>query len=124
MKFLLDQGLPISAAQQLNAIGWHVLHVADLGMSRATDVDILAYARAESLVIVTLDADFHAWLAVEYARDPSVVRIRREGLDGTALAQLLRDIRPHIEAQLNAGAMVTVTERALRVRRLPVLGSD
>lgn len=124
MKLLLDQGLPVSAVQKLNAIGWHVQHTSELGMSRATDSEILTYARADDFVVVTLDADFHALLAIEHAHEPSVIRIRREGLDGTALAQLLREICPQIEAQLHAGAIVTVTEHALRLRHLPVLSSD
>jgi hypothetical protein len=46
-----------------------------------------------------------------------VIRIREEGLDATALAALLQTI----EDALNIGALVTVTEQSIRVRRLPIV---
>ena len=52
---------------------------------------------------------------------PSAIRIRKEGLDATALAALLQGIWAGIEDALVDGAMVTVTERSVRVRRLPVV---
>lgn len=82
---LLDQGLPRTAAKILKEKGWDVLHTGDIGLSRASDNEILEYARAEKRVIVTLDADFHAILAVANDSEPSVVRIRQEGLKGRRL---------------------------------------
>jgi predicted nuclease of predicted toxin-antitoxin system len=60
-------------------------------MSRAPDTEILWRARGDSRVCVTLDADFHSLLATSGERGPSVIRIRREGLDATALAALLQN---------------------------------
>jgi predicted nuclease of predicted toxin-antitoxin system len=45
------------------------------------------YAREKGFVVVTLDADFHAIIAVENASTPPVIRIRREGMKAHALAQ-------------------------------------
>ena len=120
-RVLLDQGLPRSAAALLTAAGWDVMHVADIGMSRAGDSAILHRALAEARVCVTLDADFHALLANNEDCGPSVIRIRKEGLDAPALAALLQGIWAGIEDALEDGAMVTVTERSVRVRRLPVI---
>ena len=119
---LLDQSLPRSSAALLSEAGWDVIHVADIGMSRADDGDILRRALAEARVCVTLDADFHALLATRGEIGPSVIRIRKEGLDAIALAALLQRIWSGIEDVLEDGAMVTVTERSVRVRRLPVGG--
>jgi predicted nuclease of predicted toxin-antitoxin system len=66
--------------------GWDVIHVSEIGMSRADDVDILQRARAEARICVTLDADFHSLLAISSERGPSVIRIRKEGLDAPAVA--------------------------------------
>jgi len=48
MKLLLDQGLPRSACARLREFGHEVVHVGDVGMSRASDADILASADEES----------------------------------------------------------------------------
>jgi predicted nuclease of predicted toxin-antitoxin system len=120
-RLLLDQGLPWSTGALLRQSGWDAIHVSEIGMSRADDVDILQRARTEARICVTLDADFHSLLAISGERDPSVIRIRKERLDATALAALLQGIWPGIEDALNGGAMVTVTDRSVRIRRLPVV---
>ena len=122
-RILLDQGLPRSAAALLRQAGWDVIHVSEIGMSCADDADILQRARAESRVCVTLDADFHSLLATSGERSPSTIRIRKEGLDATALAVLLQGVWAKIADALNSGALVTVTERSVRVRRLPIMRS-
>ena len=120
-RLLLDQGLPRSTGALLAQAGWDVTHVSEIGMSRADDIDILERARTDERVCVTLDADFHALLATSGERGPSVVRVRKEGLDAGALAALLQTVWPDIESALADGAMVTVTDRSIRVRRLPIV---
>ena len=83
-RLLLDQGLPRSSAGLLTEAGWDVIHVADIGMSRAEDIEILRRAQTEARICVTMDADFHALLANGEESGPSVVRIRKEGLDAHA----------------------------------------
>ena len=122
MKRLLpDQGLPRSAARLLAEAGWDAVLVAVISMSRSDDGEIQRRALAEARVCVTLDADFHALLVTGGEHGPSAIRIRKEGLDGTALASLLQRIWTGIEPALEDGALVTVTEHAVRVRRLPVI---
>ena len=120
-RLLLDQGLPRSTAAMLRQNGWDVVHVSEIGMNRASDTDILEHARAGPRVCVTLDADFHSLLATSGKRGPSVIRIRKEGLDATSLAALLEAIWSRVEDALDNGALVSVTERSLRVRRLPIV---
>ena len=118
---LLDQGLPRSAAERLRAAGWSISHVRECGLEQAGDEAILEHARSHGLTVCTLDADFHALLAVSGSRGPSVIRIRREGLRGEELAALLQIIWPQVSEALQGGAMVTVTEHSIRIRRLPVV---
>ncbi len=119
-RILLDQGLPRSAVKILGIRGWDVLHTGDIGLSNASDREIIEYARKEGRIVITLDADFHAILAVENAREPSVIRIRQEGLRGDALAELIEKIWPKIQSQLETGALATVTEKSIRVRKIPI----
>src|SRR5882724_2537069 len=80
MRLVLDQGVPRDAASLLRELGHDCTHVGEVGMSRAADQEILAWAVSENATVVTLDADFHTILAVSGATAPSVIRLRRQGL--------------------------------------------
>jgi predicted nuclease of predicted toxin-antitoxin system len=118
-RVLLDQGLPRSAAQLLRAEGWDVVHVSEAGMSRSPDTEILKIAHDDNRTLVTLDADFHALLAVQGLARPSVIRIRWEGLGAQQITRLLMDIWPRVHDDIESGAMVTVDKKSVRVHRLP-----
>jgi predicted nuclease of predicted toxin-antitoxin system len=121
IRILLDQGLSRSAADYLRKIGWDVIHTAEANLSRSTDTEILEHARQSNRILVTLDADFHALLAVSNADSPSVIRIRQEGLRGPELADLLEQVMEKVNPQLQDGALVTVTRTTIRIHRLPVI---
>lgn len=123
MKLLLDQGLPRSAAGLLRTAGVGTIHVGEIGMSTANDRAILAEGQAEHRVVVTLDADFHALLALSGATAPSVIRIRREGLKAVGLVTVLEKVFEKWGEELELGAVVTVDENRSRMRRLPLLST-
>jgi predicted nuclease of predicted toxin-antitoxin system len=87
---VLDQGLPRDTASILRQGGHDCVHVGEIGMSSAADREIIAWAREHRRTVVTLDADFHAEMAVSRALNPSVIRLRFQRLDGPAVAQLVR----------------------------------
>ena len=94
--------------------------MGDRGLATAMDSTILDHGHREGMVVVTLDADFHALLALSGLSGPSVIRIRIEGLRGEALAKLLVSVLQICDDDLLKGAMVSVTENGVRVRLLPV----
>lgn len=120
MKLLLDQGLPRSAAKLLRDAGVDAVHTAECGLAAAPDITILDHARREERTVVTLDADFHALLAMRGDAAPSVIRIRIEGLRAEAVANLVQTILQQCSKELVKGAMVSVTSDRIRVRHLPV----
>lgn len=120
MRLLLDQGLPRGAAALLREAGWDAEHVGERGMARAEDSAILEVARQEQRIVITLDADFHALLAVSGNDTPSVLRIREEGLNSTAVANLIQRVFTLAHSDLEQGALVTVSNGKLRIKRLPI----
>lgn len=120
MKLLLDQGLPRSTVRHLAAAGIMAEHIGDLGMSQLSDEAILQVARERDAIAVTLDADFHQILALSHATTPSVVRVRMEGLKGEQMARILAQVLAIANAELAAGAVVSVTSGRIRVRQLPI----
>ena len=65
-------------------------------------------------------SDFHTHIAVENASAPSVIRIRIEGLKAHELALMIKNVTPLISEQLSSGAMVTIDEKSVRVRKIPL----
>ena len=118
---LLDQGLPRTTTLHLRKSGLEAEHASDIDLSTADDHTILEHALEHGQIVVTLDADFHAQLALSGAAGPSVIRIRIEGLRAEQLANLLVRVLEQAGDDLKSGAMVTVTESSLRVRRLPLV---
>lgn len=120
MKLLLDQGLPASTVNALTALGIESRHVSELGLSKAEDSYLLSVAFEENFVMVTLDADFHALLALGGLTKPSVIRIRIEGLKGHDLAEILHSVINQWEDEIAQGAAISVTVDAIRIHRLPL----
>lgn len=120
MKLLLDQGLPRSTARLLRETGIDTVHVSKIGYSTSEDAVILERGREEGSTVVTLDADFHTLLALSGDTSPSVIRIRIEGLKGETAANLIRTVLIQCEEDLKHGAVVTVEQTRIRVRRLPL----
>ena len=118
---LLDQGLPGTTPLHLRKSGLEAEHASDIGLSTADDRTILARALEHGQIVVTLDADFHVHLALSGAAGPSVIRLRIEGLKAPQLADLLVQVLKQCGDDLKSGAMLTVTESSVRVRRLPLV---
>jgi predicted nuclease of predicted toxin-antitoxin system len=121
MRLLLDQGLPRSTVHHLDAAGGRIRPCGGKGLATASDAKIIEFARQGGWIVVTLDADFHALLALSGAIGPSVVRIRIEGQRAGGLATLLVNVLKVCEDDLVQGATISVTENGARIRRLPLL---
>ena len=92
-------------------------------MQRAEDEEILAWAVERGCVLLTLDADFHALVAVRSLRKPSVVRLRREGCRAEAVVAILGPVLERYAQDLADGVLISVKEHRVTSHRLPVGGS-
>jgi predicted nuclease of predicted toxin-antitoxin system len=124
MHLVLDQGVPRDAAALLRSLGYDCIHVSEIGMSKSTDEEILAFSLGRKAVVVTLDADFHTILAVSGAIGPSVIRVRLQGLGAPETVALVRKVLAGFEADLARGSLITVKARKTTCHRLPVGNSD
>ena len=120
MRWLLDQGLPRSTAAFLQQASHDAVHVGEIGMAAAVDADILDRAASDRRVIVTMDADFHALLAVRRTTGPSVVRLREEGLRASEIADILDLLARTFPKQLENGCLMTFSNGKVRYRDLPI----
>lgn len=120
IRILLDQGLSPIAAAHLRATGWDAIHVIEVGLDRAEDIEILRYAAREGRACVTLDHDFHAHLALAQLNGPSVVLIRLDGLTSREQTELLLKVWKSCADEIAAGAAISIDGSSIRVRRLPL----
>jgi predicted nuclease of predicted toxin-antitoxin system len=120
MRLVLEQGVPRDAAALLRSLGHDCMHVGEIGMSNATDEEILAFSLERNAVVVTLDADFHAILAVSGAQGPSVIRMRLQGLGAPEVVEVVRKVLASFEAELKRGSLVTVKALKTTCHRLPI----
>lgn len=90
MKLLFDHNLPPSLVARLSTLFPQSEHVFVLGLDRASDLEIREYAKEQSFVIVTKDADFSD-LCVLRGFPPNIVWIRRGNCTTRDLEELLRE---------------------------------
>ena len=112
MRLVLDQGVPRDAATRLRGLGYECIHVGEIGMGKAADDEILAWSLGKNAIVVTLDADFHAILAVSGASGPSVIRLRIQGLGAQEVVELVQKVLAGFGSDLKRGSLVTVNRRA------------
>ena len=108
ISLVLDQGIPRDVAELLRALNYECVHVGEIGMWRAADEEILAFAVEQKAIIITLDADFHTMLAVSGSSRPSVIRIRMQGLRAPATSHLIQQALAAFPDDLQAGALLTI----------------
>jgi len=89
-------------------------------MWKAADEEILAWALRRDAIVVTLDADFHAILAVSGASGPSVIRLRMQALGAAEVVEVIQKVLVRFESELRRGSLVTVKTRKTTCHRLPV----
>ena len=104
----------------LRTNGHDAVHVAELGMKRAKDEDVMAHALREQRVVLTFDLDFGQILAASREMAPSVVMFRLSSARPEQVNVQRENALRDTSAALGAGAIVIVEDERCRVRKLPV----
>lgn len=120
MRFLADMGISPHSVRFLRTLGHEAFHLQELGLGRLPDAAILAKAEAEQSVVLTHDLDFGDLLAASQAALPSVVIFRRTDMRPATVNQQLVQVLDQYRVELQQGAILSVTNRRIRVRRLPI----
>jgi predicted nuclease of predicted toxin-antitoxin system len=120
MNFLLNMNVHRDMAAPLKKRGHVCRHVGDIGMSRVKDVEIIAEAKKSGEVIITHDLDYGHLLAFSGEKAPSVIILRLRNLQTEDVISRLDSIWKEIEAPLMEGAIVSLSDKSLRIRNLPI----
>jgi len=120
MKFLADMGISPRVVDELRQNGHDAVHLAEHGLNRMADGDILQKARQEDRIVLTHDLDFGELLAASGGNLPSVIVFRLKDMRAPNVSKHLFSIIHQQSESLNQGAICSVTEQKVRIRRLPI----
>ena len=120
MRFLVDNALSPSVAAGLQRAGHDTVHVRDLNMEASRDEEIFTYAARENRVLLTADTDFGALLASTGMATPSLILFRRTNKKPSDLLNVLLGNLGQLKEALDAGAIVVIEDRRIRIRALPI----
>lgn len=120
MKLLCDMPVSPRTVAFLKSLGFEATRVSNLGMSTATDAEIVRYARQEGFTILTEDLDFGAILGASSEVEPGVVILRVGNLATDQINERLRQVLiPAVTDEL-PNAVIIVERHRVRIRRLPI----
>jgi len=120
MRFLADIGISPRSAVFLRSLGHDAVHLRDEGLQRLSDESIVVKALAERRVILTHDLVFGRIVALSRGKLPSVITFRLTDMRAGEVNRRLDDVLSRFKPLLEEGALISVTDDAVRVRRLPV----
>lgn len=109
-----------SWVEVLRAMGVEAVPWSTVGDPRASDRNLLEYAKVWGYIVFTNDLDFGAILAASAASSPSVIQVRATDLTPAGLGPLVQSALRQYEEWLEAGALITIEAARSRARILPL----
>ena len=120
MRIVIDMNLSPKWAVFLGGEGFDATHWSDVGPANALDTTIMAYALAETAIVLTSDLDFGAILAATGGNAPSVMQIRAGDMSINAIGEQVVKALHQSAQPLVDGALITVTPDKARLTILPI----
>ncbi|MCX5804632.1 MAG: DUF5615 family PIN-like protein [Proteobacteria bacterium] len=122
MKLLVDMNLSPRWITLLQDNGFEALHWSNVGKATAHDTEIMSWAAANGYVVLTHDLDFSTILAATQGMAPSVVQVRAEDVSPDVIGGIITGALRQMKAELDAGALLSIDDKTMRLRILPLIG--
>ncbi len=123
MNVLLDMPVSPSLADVLKARGHQAVHAFQLGMDRATDADLLEWARRMVGIVITADLDFPRLLALSAALGPGLIIFRGGNYSDAEMRDLLERVLDTVPPRVLLTSVCVVDQTRIRVTPLPLTHS-
>jgi predicted nuclease of predicted toxin-antitoxin system len=116
VKFKVDENLPVELACELESLGHDADTVEDEGLSGEPDSGVVARARAEDRIIITLDKGLADVFRFPIATHAGVVLFRPGSLGRKAVLAFIRERLPSLLERELANRITVVTADRIRFR--------
>jgi predicted nuclease of predicted toxin-antitoxin system len=120
MKFLVDMPLSPDVTRWLRQQGHDALHASQIGLSSASDVEILKRAIQENRIVVTADLDFTRLFALLRIEETGLILFRGANFNEQESIERLERVFELIPNQNLSRAIVVIEKRRIRFRHLPI----
>ncbi len=120
LKFLADMPISPKTVAFLCESGYEAVRIFDIGMKDAEDYEIVDYANKNDYIILTMDLDFGAIIALRNLSKPSVITCRLENLEVFQIKDLLDKRLDGIKEYLLKCSIIIFEEFRVRIRELPI----
>src|SRR5687768_13723571 len=120
MDFLLDMPVSPSLVKVVESFGFTGIHIADLGLHKSPDSEILQLARDENAIIITADHDFPQLLALSAAEGPGIILFRGGNYSDEEMRQLLERVLETIPLETLRVSVSVVDKKRIRITPLPL----
>ncbi len=119
MKMILAD-MPISpkTVEHIRRLGIECRHLTEFRMEKASDEEIVNFAKENGYTVLTEDLDFGTILSYTQEIEPCVIILRVGNLNTTGINKLIEKALRQIMAQENA--IIIIERTRIRIKKLPI----
>ncbi|MBP6963723.1 MAG: DUF5615 family PIN-like protein [Armatimonadetes bacterium] len=118
MRFLLDMGISPKVAGTLGSLGHEAVRCSEIGLSGASDLEILGYAESHGLILVSTDLDFADLTFACKEPCPGLVLLRLDNPSSEMMCSRLQIMLTALAEDEIAGSVVIIQHNKVRTRKL------
>ena len=96
------------------------MHWSTVGSIKASDREIMAWAKSKRYIVLTHDLDFGAILAAAGYDSPSVIQLRFQDIAPNKSKDILMEVLRRFQDELERGVLISIDEDKARIRMLPL----
>lgn len=120
LRFIADVNISPLTVVALQQQGYDICRSTNRLAATASDREILELASLENRVIITQDLDFSMLIALGNYTQPSLITLRLSSAKPDVVTQRLLEVLPELEQELREGSALTIEDRSVRIRKLPI----
>lgn len=120
LRLIADVHISPLTVADLQAKGYDIVRTTDLLPPTASDAKILELARLENCIVVTQDLDFSMLIALGKYDQPSLITLRLSSAQPSLITQKLLDILHQLKYELLEEVALTINDKSIRIRKLPI----